>query len=176
MDTTTIADVLGVSRNDADLIAAGRLFQHIRERLDTVTCDLISIWRAFGQPGAISELAAELLDGTGDSTSDAQAPIWEAPRTAYLLTAAVADNDHAEADALWKPLDKPAQAELLLALAAQLKVKLGAALSAAGTSSGRNALAWALAKMSVDASTAQNIPRNVFAQVCRNIASRPAGH
>jgi hypothetical protein len=30
MDTTTIADVLGVSRNDTDVTVAGRLFQHPR--------------------------------------------------------------------------------------------------------------------------------------------------
>jgi hypothetical protein len=87
----------------------------------------------------------------------------------------VADSDHAEADALWKPLDKTAQADLLLALAAQLKVNLLSALSAAGTDSGRYALARVLATASMGVSTAQHTPLNVFAQTCRNIAGRAAG-
>jgi hypothetical protein len=177
MDTTTIADVLSVSRTDANLMATRQLFQHLRECLNNVTGDLVSIWRTLEEmPGAISELAAQLLGDAGDSASHVNEPIWEAPRTAYLLTAAIADSDHAEADAFWKPLDKPGQADLLLALAAQLKANLLTVLSATGTDSGRYALAWALATMSADVSAAHGIPRDVFAQTCRNIAGRPADH
>ncbi|HLK01957.1 MAG TPA: hypothetical protein VKU39_18905 [Streptosporangiaceae bacterium] len=154
--TTTIAEVLGISRNDADLIAARRLLDQIRESLENITCDLISTRRALGGlPGAISELAAELLDDTSDSP---HTPEWEAPRTAYLLTAAVADGDNAEAEALWKLLDKSGQADLLLALAAQLKVNLLTALSATGTDTGRYAMARALAEVNADVSARARHP------------------
>jgi hypothetical protein len=46
---------------------------------------------------------------------------WQAPRTAYLFTAAVAAADKAAADALWDALDHAAQTDTLTALAAQAK-------------------------------------------------------
>jgi hypothetical protein len=175
MDRTVIAVASCAGSNDADVTAAKRLLLDLRERLDNVTFGLVSLAKAFDWlPGSVSELAAELLDEARGGEPHADA-IWEAPRTAYLLTAAVADGNQAEADALWKSLDKPAQADVLLALAAQLKVNLRTAFSAAGTDAGRYALAGALARMSVDASTAQRIPQNVFAEMCRNTATADTG-
>lgn len=176
MDRTAIAVASCASSTDADVEAAQRLLLDMRERLDTVTCDLVSLVRALDwPPGAVSELAAELLDDALGGEPQIDAPVWEAPATAYLLTAAVADGDQAEADALWKPLDTSAQADLLLALAAQLKVNLRTAFSAAGTDADRYALAGALAKMSVDTGIARRIPQNVFAERCRNTAGRDSG-
>ena len=100
---------------------------------------------------------------------------WEIPATAYLLTAAVADGDHARAAALWKPLDKPAQADMLWVLAAQLQCDLRAAISfAAGAGGDRYALAMVLAGVSVEISTARHIGADVFAETCRSIAGREA--
>lgn len=48
-------------------------------------------------------------------------PPWEAPYTAYLLTAAVADQDSALADTIWKAQVKAAQADVLAALGAQVR-------------------------------------------------------
>jgi hypothetical protein len=162
--------------NDADVAAAKRMLLDIRERLDSVTCDVISLVKAMDWiPGAVSELAAELLDDEQYAESLAGTPIWEAPRTANLLTAAVADGDQAEAEALWKPLDVSAQGGLLLALAAQLKVNLRQAFSATGTgSTSRYAIAGALAKMNVDAAAVQHIPQSIFAEMCRKTAGRSA--
>jgi len=177
MDRTGIAVASRADSNDPDVTAAKRLLLDLRERLDNVTFDLVCLARAFDWlPGAVSELAAELLDDSPGSEPYIDAPIWEAPITAHLLTAAVAEGDQAEADALWKSLDEPAQSDLLLVLAAQLKVNLRTAFSAAGTEAGRYALVGALAKMSVDIGAAQSIPQNVFAETCRNTAGRPADH
>jgi hypothetical protein len=174
MDRTAIP-VASRACNDADVTAARRLLRDMRERLETVTYDLINFTDDFDFPGAISERATEMLGDGWDGESQADAPIWEMPCTAYLLTAAVADGDEAEADALWKALDKAAQTDLLQVLTAQLKCNLRTAFSAAGTEADRKALAGALARMSVNAGTAQRIPQNVFAEMCRNTAGRPAG-
>jgi len=103
---------------------------------------------------------------------DAAGPVWEIPGTAYLLTAAIADGDHARADALWKPLDKADQLDLLQVLAAQHQCGLRTAFSVAGTDDDRYALVCMLASMNVDVGSAQRIPRDAFAEICRNTASQ----
>lgn len=173
MNTMAIAIPSCAGTNDADLTAARRILLDIHERLENLSCDLISLIRALDWlPGAVSELAAELLDDAQGDEPDADAASWEAPRTAYLLTAALADGDQAEAGALWKPLNNHGQADLLLALAAQLTVNLRAAFSAAGTGAGRYALAGMLARMNVEVATARRIPQKIFAETCRNNADR----
>lgn len=169
MDTRAIPTA---GSKDIDRMAARRILLDVRERLDHVTCDVVSLIKALDWlPGAIRELAADLLDDVQYAESPVDAPIWEAPRTAYLLTAAVADGDQADAQALWKPLDASGQTDLLLALGAQLKFNLRQAFSAAGTStSARYAIAGALARMSVDLAAMQRIPRSVFAEMCRKAA------
>jgi hypothetical protein len=107
---------------------------------------------------------------------DTAGPVWEIPGTAYLLTAAIADGDHAQADALWKPLDRIDQADLLGALAAQLTCNLRTAFSVAGTDDDRYALAGVLAGMNVEAGRALRIPQERFAEMCRNTASGQMDH
>lgn len=48
-------------------------------------------------------------------------PPWQAPRTAYLLTAATAEGNETAGDALWDRLDDAGQADVLAALGAQLR-------------------------------------------------------
>lgn len=52
---------------------------------------------------------------------------WQAPRTAYLLTAAAADRDQQAADRLWDALGEAEQAGVLAALGAQCRAALLAA-------------------------------------------------
>jgi hypothetical protein len=171
MDRTAIP-VASSGSYDADVTAAKRLLLDVRERIENATGDLISLVNAFDwMPGAVGALAAELLSDPQAGDLDTLSA-WEAPATAYLFTAAIADGDQAEADAVWKPLDKPAQADVMLALAAQLKVNMRAAFSGAGTSDGRFAVAGALAKMNVDAATVRCISVSTFAEMCRNTAHR----
>lgn len=49
---------------------------------------------------------------------------WEAPRTAYLLTAALAESDKGACGALWDGLDEAGQAGVLAALGAQARLTL----------------------------------------------------
>lgn len=51
---------------------------------------------------------------------------WPAPRTAYLLTAAAAEDDGQAAWDIWRELPAAAQADVLRALAAQCRVALRA--------------------------------------------------
>src|ERR1700677_1354012 len=98
----------------------------------------------------------------GPATSwdpDTAGPVWEIPGTAYLLTAAIADGDRARADALWKPLDKADQIDLLQVLAAQHQCGLRTAFSVAGTDDDSYALACMLAGMNVGVGSAQCLPR-----------------
>ena len=53
--------------NGDDRAAARRLLWNMRQRLENLQCDLISLYRALdGPPGAVSVLAAELLDEDQD--------------------------------------------------------------------------------------------------------------
>jgi len=60
----------GATRPDGDgddRAAARRLLWTMRERLENLQCDLVSFYRALdGPPGAVSVLAAELLDEDQD--------------------------------------------------------------------------------------------------------------
>jgi hypothetical protein len=49
---------------------------------------------------------------------------WEAPLTAALLTAAMADGDQAAQDAIWKDLDRDGRAGLVWSLGAQCRYSL----------------------------------------------------
>lgn len=49
--------------NDLDLEAAKRVLNDIRDRVEILQCDVISLYRALdGPPGAVCALAGELLD------------------------------------------------------------------------------------------------------------------
>jgi hypothetical protein len=54
---------------------------------------------------------------------------WQAPRTGYLLTAAVAAANVAEADQLWDELDHDAQVDVLTALGAQARLAVSTSLA-----------------------------------------------
>ena len=47
---------------------------------------------------------------------------WKAPRIGYLLTAAMAGRRYDEASTLWRELDEPVQADVIIALAAQARL------------------------------------------------------
>ena len=185
MDQTTIGSTSATGNGMTGSTPVLSILLYFRERLDTITADVVTLMRGISGTDfeAISELEAEIrdaygwpdLNGAHEADPDAShviPPIWEAPRTAYLLTAAIADGDQAEADALWKPLDRNAQTDLLLALAAQLTHHLRMAL--ADTGADRYSLAGALARLSVDAAIARRLPRDVFAGMCRETAGKPA--
>lgn len=129
--------------------------------------------------------------------------VWQAPRTAYLLTAATADNDAGAAQAIWDALDPDARDGVLAALAAQARLnvqmtlaELGAATAAgAGEEVGlacretwqafaalpppgqiprdRHWATW-LATLSVKMAAARGLPAGVFARLCRNTADSAA--
>lgn len=60
---------------------------------------------------------------------------WQAPRTAYLLTAATAENDGEGGDAIWAALDDRGQADVLTALGAQARLAIRDALAQLGETS-----------------------------------------
>jgi hypothetical protein len=77
---------------------------------------------------------------------------WQAPRTAYLLTAHVALREKPEAEKLWSSLDKLVQGDVLLALGAQCRLNMQAAMRVRGKHVGDMTLA----------STAQRLCENAF--------------
>ncbi len=52
---------------------------------------------------------------------------WAAPRTGYLLTAAMAGHRYSEASGMWRELDEPAQSDVITALGAQARVAVAEA-------------------------------------------------
>jgi hypothetical protein len=82
---------------------------------------------------------------------------WQAPRTAYLLTAAVAAGDEAAADALWNGLDDDAtEADVLTALGAQarLAAQQRGTRAAGGFSGGKTRFGMEACDRALDAMTA----------------------
>jgi hypothetical protein len=66
-DSTRINGATRPDGNGDDRAAAKRLLWNMRERLENLQCDLISLGRALdGPPGVVSVLAAELLDEDQD--------------------------------------------------------------------------------------------------------------
>jgi hypothetical protein len=78
---------------------------------------------------------------------------WQAPHTAYLLTAACADNDAAAGSAIWKGLDRQGQREVLDALSGQARQAMDRAHEHVGLPMHTDLenVQWAVCEQAVDA-------------------------